>query len=510
MRSRDFLGPLITIGVVQLIAAMDGPIVVFALAKIQNELGLSDAGRSLVVSAYLLTFGGLILLGGRLGDTLGRKRTFILGVAFFTVASALCALAWNEGSLVLARLLHGVAAAIVAPTCTALLASAFPKGPARNAAAALFGATAAIGAVLGLVWGGVLTGVSWRLVFALNVPIGVLVILLARTMLQETAKERKRLDVAGSALATVTFISTVFGFSIAPEKGWLSPTTIGLGLVASAALVAFVAVERRAENPIVPFNLFFERSRVAAFVAIFLVSGISFTMTVLIALYLQNILGYSPLRAGVAFIPVAFAMAFGTFLSSRLVARFSPRTMVMAGAALVVAGIVIGSSNLSRDLPYFPNLIVPIVVGAIAIGMITVPLGLSLVGSVGPDRIGPVAAIIVMLQSLGGPIVLVAIQLVITFRVRQVGGTDGPAKGMNPAQLRALDLGYTDGLLWLGGMAVLLAVVAVFIGYTAQEVAQAQTIKHNVDAHDGDAYFEAHALQPDSAHGWDSRRADER
>src|SRR5262245_8176374 len=205
LRSRRFIGPVSAIGGVQLMASMDGPIAVFALPRIQSELGLSDAERSWVVAAYLLTFGGLILLGGRLGDTIGRKRTFIIGVALFTVASVICGIAWNGGALVLARLLHGAAGAIVAPTCTALLATPFPKGPARNAATAVFGATASIGVVLGLVVGGVLTGVSWRLAFLINVPIGLLVIYLARTRLHETQKERMRLDVAGAVLATLTF-----------------------------------------------------------------------------------------------------------------------------------------------------------------------------------------------------------------------------------------------------------------------------------------------------------------
>jgi EmrB/QacA subfamily drug resistance transporter len=427
-----------------------------------------------VVTAYLLTFGGLVLLGGRLGDVLGRRRTFILGVAFFTVASALCAVAWNEGSLVVARLLHGVAGAIVAPTCTALLACAFPKGPARNAAAAMFGAMSSIGAVVGLTLGGVLTDISWRLVFGLNVPVGVLVIYLARTMLEETQTEPRQLDVAGSALATVAFIAAVFGLSIAPEKGWLSAIPIGLGLVALLASVAFVAVERRVENPIVPFKLFGDRSRVASFTAMFMVSGISFTLTVLIALYMQNIMGYSPMRAGVGFVPIAIAMAIGTVLSSRMVMRFSPRTIVIMGAAVVTGGILVGGFNLRADNPYFPNLILPIVAGAIGINMILVPLGLALVGSVGPAEIGPTGAIIVMLQSLGGPVLLVIIQLVITLRTRHLGGTDGPVRDMTAAQLRALDLGYTHGMVWLAGCAVMLAGVALFIRYTSQQVAHAQ------------------------------------
>ena len=213
-------------------AAMDGPVAVFALPKIQNELGLSDAGRSWVITAYALTFGGLILLGGRLGDTIGRKRTLIAGVALFTFASTICGIAWDGGALVLARLLHGAAAAIVAPTCMALVATTFPKGPARNAATAVFGAMGAIGAVLGLVVGGALTGVSWRLAFLVNVPIGLLVIYLARTMLPETQKERTRLDATGAVLATLICTAAVFGLSMGPEKGWLSATTIGPGLVA--------------------------------------------------------------------------------------------------------------------------------------------------------------------------------------------------------------------------------------------------------------------------------------
>ena len=222
-------------------ASMDGPVAVFALPKIQNELGLSDAGRSWVITAYALTFGGLILLGGRLGDTIGRKRTLIAGVALFTFASTICGIAWDGGALVVARLLHGAAAAIVVPTCVALVATTFPKGPARNTATAVFGAMGAIGAVLGLVVGGALTGVSWRLAFLVNVPIGLLVIYLARTMLPETQKERTRLDATGALLATLICTAAVFGLSMGPEKGWLSATTIGPGLV---AMTAFVSVSR--------------------------------------------------------------------------------------------------------------------------------------------------------------------------------------------------------------------------------------------------------------------------
>src|SRR5262249_44870101 len=161
----------------------------------QNELGLSAAGRTWVIFASMLTVSGLILLGGRLGDTLGRKRIFIIGVALFTISSAISAIAWDESALVLSRLLKGVAAAIVSPTAMALVATTFPKGPLRNAAAAVFGAMAGVGSVTGLVLGGVLTEVSWRLSFSVSVPIGLLVLYLARTALRETQKERMKLDI---------------------------------------------------------------------------------------------------------------------------------------------------------------------------------------------------------------------------------------------------------------------------------------------------------------------------
>jgi len=481
--ARQFVTVLVTIGGMQLMAAMDGPVAVFALPKIQNDLGLSDAGRSWVITAYALTFGGLILLGGRLGDTIGHKRTLIAGVAVFTFASATCGIAWDGATLVLARLLHGAAAAVVVPTCMTLVATTFPKGPARNTATAVFGAMGAIGAALGLVVGGALVGVSWRLAFLVNVPIGLLVIYLARIMLSETQKERPRLDAAGAVLATVSCTAAVFGLSMGPEKGWLSATTIGPGLLAIVAFMAFLMVERTAENPIVPFSLFFDRNRLATFAAMFLVRGIGFTMTVLLAVYVETIMGYSPLRAAVGFIPFAVAMAIGTAASSRLAAWFSPRVMVIAGG-IVVLGATLYISTLNGSVPYFPNLVVPIVVGAFGLGMISVPLALSLFASVDVDRIGPASAIAVMLQNLSGPLVLVAIQVIVTSRTLHLGGTTGPVKAMNAAQLHALDKGYTYGLLWLAGVVILLCGVALLIGYTAQQVAHAQKVKSATDGAD--------------------------
>jgi MFS family permease len=479
--SRRFVAAVITIGGMQLMAIMDGTITIVALPKIQNQLSLSGAGRSWVIIASVVIFGGLMLLGGRLGDTIGRKRIFIIGVALFTIASALCGIAWDQGTLVLARLLKGAAVAIVAPTCLALVATTFPKGPARNAATAVFGGMTGVGAVMGLVVGGVLTEVSWRLAFLVSVPIGLLVLYLAPTTLRETQKARMKLDATGAVLATLVCGAAVFGFSMGPEKGWLSATTIASGVVALGAFVAFAAVERIAENPIVPLNLFFDRNRLATFAAIFLAGGVMLTLILLVAVYVQEIMGYSALRAGIGFIPFAIAVGIGGSASSWLVGWFPPRVVVIAGSILVLGAMLYGST-LNRGIPYFPNLVMPIVVGGIGIGMINVPLALSVIASVGFDRIGPTSAIAQMLGSLGGPVVLVVIQAVITSRTLYLGGTNGPVRFMNAAQLHALDHGYTYGLLWLAGVVILLGGVALLIGYTAQQVAHAQEVMKTVDA----------------------------
>lgn len=313
----------------------------------------------------------------------------------------------------------------------------------------------AVGSVMGLVVGGALTEVSWRLAFLVNVPIGLVMMYLARTALRETNRERMKLDATGAVLATLACTAAVFAFSMGPEKGWISLTTISSGVVALGAALAFVIVERTAENPVVPFDLFRDRNRLVTFIAIFLAGGVMFTLTVCIGLYVQDILGYSALRAGVGFIPFVIAMGIGLGVSSQLVARFSPRVLTIAGGYLLVLAMLYGWWCMHRGVPYFPNLVLPIVVGGIGIGMAVVPLTLSAIAGVGFDQIGPVSAVTLMLQSLGGPLVLAVIQAVITSRTLYLGGTTGPVKTMNDAQLQALDHGYTYGLLWVAGAAVI-------------------------------------------------------
>jgi hypothetical protein len=334
---------------------------------------------------------------------------------------------------------------------------------------------------MGLIVGGALTEVSWRWAFLINIPIGLLMIHLARTTLRETHRERLKLDATGAILATLGCTAAVFGFSMGPEQGWLSPVTIGSGVAAAVFLLAFLYVERTADNPVVPFDLFKDRNRVATFAAVFLAGGVMFTLTVLIGLYVQDIMGYSALRAGVGFIPFVIALGIGLGLSSHLVSLFPPRVLVIAGGVLVLGAMLYGST-LNGGIPYFPNLVLPITVGGFGIGMIVVPLTVSAIAGVGFDQIGPVSAIALMLQNLGGPVVLAVIQAVITSRTLYLGGTTGPVKYMDTAQLHALDQGYTYGLLWVAAVAVIVGGAALFIGYTSAQVAHAQEVKDAIDS----------------------------
>lgn len=482
MSRRRFIAAVVVISGMGLVAAMDGTIAVFALPKIQNELGLSDAARGWVIMAYVLTFGGLMLLGGRLGDIFGRKRTFIVAAALFTFASAVCGIAWDASSLLAGRLLQGVAAGILSPTCLALVATTFPKGPGRNAATAILGATGGISGILALTVGGAITDVSWRIVFIMNVPLGLAVIWLAHTTLRETLTKRMKLDVMGAALTILICAAAVFALTTGPQEGWLSATTIGSGVLALSSLIAFIIVERRAESPIVPFDLFADRNRLATFATIFLAGGVLFSLTVLVALYVQQVLKYSTLHAGLGFVPFAFAVGIGMGASTRLVMRFPPRVVVIVGAVLVAGAVMVSHMTLHAGAPYFPNLALPLIVGAIGIGMANLPLMLSAIASVGEDRIGPTSAIALMLSTLGGPVVLAAIQAVISSRNLSLGGINGPAKFMSDAQLHALDQSITYGFLWLAGFCVLVIGIALFIGYTAQQVAHAQEVKKAIDA----------------------------
>ena len=472
---------IVAITGMQLMATLDGTIVIVALPRMQADLDLSDAAKSWVITAYVLTFGGLLLLGGRVGDAIGHKRAFISGVGVFTIASMACGLATDGPLLIAARAVQGIGAAVAAPTGLALIATTYAVGHARNQAMAMSAAMQGLGSVLGLVVGGALTVISWRLAFLINLPIGVLIIWIALTRLEETRHERLKLDISGALLATLACAAAVMVFTQGPPRGWVDPWVIGAGIAAVAFGIAFLVVERSADHPLVPLWLFRDRNRVATFVSLFMAGGVLLTLTVMIGLYVQDVLGYSALHAGIGFIPFALALGLGNLLTARLAPHIAPRWLIIGGGVFVLGAMLFGST-LTRTIPYFPDLLVPILIGGFGIGIISVVLPLCALANVGPREIGPVSAMTLMAQSLGGPLVLVVIQAVQISRTLYLGGTTGPVADMTPAQLDALDAGYTYSLLWIAAVAVLVGISALFIGYSARQIATAQHTREAVEA----------------------------
>ncbi len=333
--SSSVLGPaIIAITGMQLMSTLDGTIVIVALPRMQADLGLSDPGKSWVITAYVLAFGGLLLLGGRIGDAIGHKRAFLSGVGVFTIASLVCGLASDAVTLIVARAVQGTGAAIAAPTGLALIATTYAVGHARNRAMAVSAAMQGVGSVMGLVLGGALTVISWRLAFLINIPIGIAIIIVAVLKINETHHERLKLDVTGAILATLGCTSAVLVFTQGPPRGWVDPWVIGAGIASAVFFIAFLIVERTADHPIVPFSVFDNRNRVMTFISLFLAGGVMLTLTVMIGLLVQDVLGYSALKAGIAFLPFAIAFGIGSLMAAKLAPHVAPRWLLIGVRAL--------------------------------------------------------------------------------------------------------------------------------------------------------------------------------
>lgn len=471
---------IVVLSLVQLMVVLDGTVVNLALARIQSDLGLSDSGRTMVITAYALAFGGLMLLGGRLGDSFGRKRMFTWGVAAFTFASLLAGFATNEELLVAARILQGASAAVVSPTAFALVATSFAVGPVRNQAFAIFAMMTGVGSVSGLLLGGLLTELSWRWIFWVNIPVGLFILALTPRALRESQGERRPLDVKGAILATASCSMVVWGLTQGPEAGWGDPRA-AVPLMGGLVLVGlFLLVERTADNPLLPFVLFRNRNRVAAFAAVMAGGAITMCTAVYIALYVQDILKFSPLQAGLSFVPFAFALAISAQVASALASRVQARWLVAFGGVLLVVGFLLFALTVDPQSTYLGNLLVPIVICGCGFGFAFIPLTVCTVAGVGPAEIGPLTAISLVAQTLGGAVGLGVVSAFATSRTLAEGGAIGKAANMTGPQLNALASGYMSAVLACAVIAFATIVLVVFfMRFTVKQVAQS----HHAEDH---------------------------
>jgi EmrB/QacA subfamily drug resistance transporter len=393
---------LAVIAASQLMVVLDATIVNIALPHIREALGFSTTSLSWVLNAYTLTFGGFLLLGGRAGDILGRRRVFIAGILLFTFASLLGGLATSEGWLLAARALQGVGAAIASPTALALITTNFAEGPERNRAFGVFAAVSGSGAAIGLLAGGMLTSwLSWRWVLFVNVPIGILLAMLAPLYISESERQPGRFDISGALTSTAGMAALVYGFIRAAQEGWSDPVTIASFAAAAVLLAGFVLIERRTRQPITPLHMFRDRNRAGSYAIMLALAAALFGMFFFLTLFVQDVLGYSPLKAGFAFLPVTVALILTAQFAARTLPRLGPKPLLTTGAILAVIGLA-WVSQISVSSGYVDGILGPMLVFGLGMGLLFVPLTIVAVSGVAPHETGAASSLLNVMQQVGG------------------------------------------------------------------------------------------------------------
>ncbi|MBV8302308.1 MAG: MFS transporter [Candidatus Dormibacteraeota bacterium] len=403
--ARRQVSPGVVLGViltVQLMVVIDAVIVNVALPDIARSLGFSATSLSWVVTAYTLTFGGLLLLGARTGDLLGRRRTFIAGIAVFTLASFVAGTSQSGSWLLAARAVQGLGGALAAPSALALLMTLFPEGRERIRALGWFSAVSIGGMAVGLTLGGMLTQwASWRWVFFVNVPIGIALIVAATLVLRETATRNGHFDLLGAAVSTAGITSFVYAFVSAAQNGWGAAVTIGSFVAGIVLLAAYVGVELRATEPITPMRLFTDRTRASSYIArLLLIAGV-FGMFFFLTQFLQEVLGYSALVTGLGFVPFALMLFVMSQLSARrLVERFGGKRLMVGGLTVSTVGVLL-LTQLSTTSSYL-SVLIPTLLFGIGNGLAFVPLTAASLHNVRPGDAGAASGLVNVMQQLGG------------------------------------------------------------------------------------------------------------
>jgi EmrB/QacA subfamily drug resistance transporter len=474
---------LLVIATAQLMVVLDGTIVNVALPHIQRALGFSGSGLEWVVNAYAVTFGGLLLLGGRAGDILGRRRVFVFGLLLFSAASLLGGFATSQWWLLTARAVQGAGGAVIAPTALALITTNFPEGGERNRAFGVYAAMSGGGSAMGLLLGGLLTTyASWRWVLFVNVPIGILVAAAAPRVMAESPRRPGRIDVAGAITGTGGVALLVYGLSktaTGPDGAshWGDAQVLTSLAASVVLLVSFVLIERRSSHPLLPMRVLADRNRSGAYLIMLCIGTALFGLFFFLTLFMQNVLGYSAIRSGIAYLPFAIGVVIASTLASRLVPRIGARPLILAGTG-AVAGGTFWFSRLTEQAGYAGQLLGPMLVTACGLGLVFVPLSLVALHNVAEQDSGVASSLLNTGQQVGGAIGLallgtvawttvaesVRTQLAHAAEAAAKAGQPLPKQGIPPPASiydHALAIGFSRGFLVSAGIALLALLVAI-------------------------------------------------
>ena len=442
----------------QFVVVLDASIVNVALPSIGRDLDFAQGDLSWVVNAYTLFFGGFLLLGGRLADLLGRRRIFIYGMWLFAIASLAGGLAQSDIWLVAARAVQGLGAALISPAALSILTTTFAEGAERNKALAVWGAVAGSDGAVGVLAGGMLTEwAGWEWVLFVNTPIGIAAAFLAPRLLDESRDESApSWDIAGAVTVTAGLALLVYTLVDANDAGWGSAQTLGLGALSIALLVAFVIIELRRRYPLIPFSIFRLRTLRGSNVIGLLLGMSLFSMFFFISLYMQQVLGYDPLKAGLAYLPLAGLIIVSAGGASQLVARFGFKPVLIAGLLFTAAGLF-WFSRVSPDGTYVGDVLFPSMLAAVGLGLSFVPVTIGAVTGTKPSEAGLASGLINTSQQVGGALGLAVLATVATNRTGDVLASGE----RNPAV--ALTEGFQDAFFAAGVMAIVAAVLAAVL-----------------------------------------------
>src|SRR4051812_45123415 len=434
---------------------LDVAIVNVALPSIKSDLGFSQTSLQWVISAYAILFGGALLLGGRLADLLGRRRLFVTGLAVFAASSLLCGLAWSEGSLIAFRALQGLGGALLAPAALSLLMTSFAEGRDRNLALGIYGAASGSGAAAGVLLGGLLTSyLSWSWIFFINVPVGLGAALLAPVVLRESRPDlgHRHFDVAGAVTVTAGLMLLVYALTRGTANGWGAPETVLLLAIAVALVVAFLFIERRSPWPLLPLRIFRSRTVTGANVAMAIVGAVAFSEFFVLALYLQDVLGYSAVESGVAFTGFALTVVVVSNVAQVVVGRVGVRATLTTGL-LISAVSVAMLTRLPVEGHYFWDLFPAFVLGGAGMGLSFVPVTIASLTGVDRADAGVASGLVNTSRQIGGAIgIAAATAIAVTASSNFTGAPAG--------SVEALDHGLQTALYALVGLLVLGAILS--------------------------------------------------